>query len=402
MNIIIAFMYIFGFKISIIDSTILIGVILTGYMLCNKRYLNIFIKKISNKNFIYFSIAFALLFVWSLIAIEINQTQDFTYIKVLVHLIIVLCIGYEIISFYELKGKKNEIVNYIIISFIIQSIFQWIFFIFPSLSKVFNIFRSQSMIQNSIKYSGYRGIAITTSGFFSLSSAYAFTIVLFFTKYNTIIFKNKIIKYICFLILLSGTFFAGRTGFLGLVFALILILFRKRNKIRILKFKEVLAILMIILVIVNFFNLGKKNKRITQLYNFAFELVNNYNKGKGLTTTSTTKLLKMYKREISLKTFIIGDGKYTIVNSDGKTSYYMNTDVGYIRKILYFGSIGLVFSLIFQYYLFGKSKKTKEGLLFLLLLMVLELKGEIIGLNIMVNSIVILYSNVDFNRKDEK
>ena len=70
---------------------------------------------------------------------------------------------------------------------------------------------------------------------------------------------------------------------------------------------------------------------------------------KGYWETNSTNILKgMVVWPESLKTWTIGDGPF--YNSEGTpdrfgqldTGYYMNTDIGYLRYIFYFGSIGLL------------------------------------------------------------
>ena len=70
---------------------------------------------------------------------------------------------------------------------------------------------------------------------------------------------------------------------------------------------------------------------------------------KGYWETNSTNILKgMVIWPESLKTWAIGDGLF--FNSEGtpdrfgqlETGFYMDTDIGYLRYIFYFGSIGLV------------------------------------------------------------
>lgn len=144
-----------------------------------------------------------------------------------------------------------------------------------------------------------------------------------------------------------------------------------------------------------------KNEKFSKMYSYAFELVNNIFSGKGVTTSSTDKLIKMYDRNFSIKTLIVGDGKYTVEN-EGIKAYYMNTDVGYYRKVFYFGIIGTILSFILQMVLLNKNDIEKIAIF--IFLMLLEFKGEVIGINIMINSIIVLYSNLSeiTKERDEK
>ncbi|MBR5227167.1 MAG: hypothetical protein IKV94_00805 [Clostridia bacterium] len=398
MTYLLVFMYLFAFKIySIFDSALLVGAILFGIYCFKEEFRKKVNKDLLNKYSIRVFICFGIIAAISALMTLINGTFDFTYIKTLLHLAIAIFIGYVLIIYFWYRGKKSEIVNHIIVAFIVQSFLQWFFFLFPTISQFFNFLRSESMVKYNIIYSGYRGLAITTSGFFSLSSAYGLVFLLFFSKYNTL-FKNVIVKYFVFLLLLSGTFFAGRTGFVALAF--LPFMWIRKGGLIILKQrkKQVIQILLCTFILIAAVFASSKIEKFGHMYNYAFELFENIFKGNGLKTTSTDKLLDMFDVDMSAKTFFVGDGKYTeIIN--GQESYYKKTDVGYFRKILYFGIFGLIASIVLQLLFFGKLKKDKELILVLIYLFVLELKGEIVGFNIMINSIIILYSS--FNNAPE-
>ena len=122
--ILLTFMYIFAFRIySVIDSAVIVGFILTVFIIVNKEYRNYIIKTIKNRNVFRLVICMIVLTIWSIIVLIINQSLDYTYIKTLIHLYITIAIGYELIGYFKYKNRKTELVNYIIISFIIQSIF---------------------------------------------------------------------------------------------------------------------------------------------------------------------------------------------------------------------------------------------------------------------------------------
>ena len=387
---IITFLYIFGFRIySIIDSTILIGIILSILMMFNKKYMQLFNKRISQKKTYRVIIAYLILFCISCFAYFVGECCDFSYIKTLLHFLIVIIVGIEVVSYFDLKGKNAQILNCILICFIIQSFFQWTCYLFPSFSTLFNAFRSPEMLTKSIQYSGYRGIALTQSGFFSLSSSYALIFILFFSDKNTL-FKKPFIKYLFYIVLISGTFFAGRTGYVGLLLVAILLFRNFHNQNYRISMKKIISVFLIIIIagtlLINF----AKNTRLSNIYNYTFQLINNYRNGNGFTSTSTDKLLDMYDRDIPTKTLLIGDGRYS---DDG--SYYMKTDVGYLRKIFYFGIFGLLASVFLQIAIINNGKIKYENIIILLLLLILELKGDIIGLSIMVNSVIILYSYTD-------
>ena len=83
-----------------------------------------------------------------------------------------------------------------------------------------------------------------------------------------------------------------------------------------------------------------------ELFDFAFELVNNYQDTGELQSGTTDKLLSMWETlPDTLKTWLIGDARWTA--ADGR-HYYMEVDVGYLRNLWYFGIIGTVIYLIYN------------------------------------------------------
>ena len=386
------FFYIFGFKIYyIIDSTLLVGFFLTIKMLFNKKYYEIFKKNINNKKTYIIILTYIFLIAVSLFACLLGQMFDLSYTKTLIHLGIIIVIGYQLYSYFQYKGENQNILKYIVVAFLMQTVFQWVCYIFPTFSSYFNYFRSSAMIEKSIHYDGYRGIALSQSGFFALSASYALVILLYFSKNNTLFAQKPFLKYLFFGLLVSGAFFAGRTGFIGLLLIPVLLIAENKNNlvIKVSTIKKGVITVLCIILFFTFVNYMSNSQKLAGLYKFTFELFNNYERGLGFRSTSTDQLLNMYNLEIKPKTFILGDGMYS--SEDGR--YYMKTDVGYLRKIFYFGIFGLLLSIIFQIAIIKNGKITRENLLILLLLLILELKGEIIGLNIMINSILILYSH---------
>lgn len=70
--------------------------------------------------------------------------------------------------------------------------------------------------------------------------------------------------------------------------------------------------------------------------------------------------------------------------------YYQGTDIGYLRQFLYFGIPGLLLLFISQIQLL--SKKSYYSFVILLYILVLQLKGEIMGFAIMFNCALLFYS----------
>lgn len=80
--------------------------------------------------------------------------------------------------------------------------------------------------------------------------------------------------------------------------------------------------------------------------NWAFELFINLFSGDGMESSSTDKMMNMYIFPENIHTWLGGDGK--IENSDG--SYYMHTDIGFIRLIFFWGLPMTVLYYIYRFY----------------------------------------------------
>lgn len=111
------------------------------------------------------------------------------------------------------------------------------------------------------------------------------------------------------------------------------------------------------------------------MFQRSFEILINFMEQGKVETTSTNLLYDMYFR-MSIDSVIFGDGKY--INQDG--SYYMGTDSGYMRSILYWGLIGFIPSFISQVLLiFYIFKGYRERFIFLMFILILNIKGEVLS-----------------------
>lgn len=269
-----------------------------------------------------------------------------------------------------------------------QSIIQIAAFIFPSFADLVHFFQKVNVAEKD--YGGIRALGLTGNPFFDLAAGYGFILILYFYSFmlkNVNIFLSSGL----FLGLFIGSFFAGRTAFVGLGIGVIYYLFFTGNfLIRLFSLSKFFVVgLGIIFVLYMFLPVNVKEMVENNLLPFAFEFVYNYMDNKELTTKSTDVLDNMYF-PISNMTFIFGDGKY--VNSDG--SYYMHTDAGYMRNTLYYGFLGVLFMVLGQIYLLKKpfliiKKSLRAGLgynlqhafLFVSLffyMVVLHYKGEVL------------------------
>lgn len=290
------------------------------------------------------------------------------------------------------EGQFSRILDIIICCFAVQSIIEIGGFVVPPFADVIHLFQKEEVAEIGV---GFRALALSGNPFFDLAAGFGLCYLLFF--YRLIVNyagKISIAQIALFTLLVIGTFFAGRTGFIGLLIAVIYYFVVMGQPL----YRKVLQFFTIFLLIalggLSIYWLLPFEIRLLvtdTLLPFAFEFLYNYFDEGTLTTASTEMLSNMYFT-IDWQTFVLGDGKY--INPDG--SYYRYTDAGYMRNILFYGIFGTM--ILFAYHLLffnrpirislseliarGKIGSYNDLLFWLLLLvytLILHYKGEVVG-----------------------
>lgn len=214
---------------------------------------------------------------------------------------------------------------------------------------------------------------------------------------NAVRNNEKKINYV-FKVLLSviGTAMFGRSGFLiSLVIILITVLYLAffHRQIMLLLYFIIGLIFALLLFILN----ANKLEQIDSI-RWMFEGFFNYLDYGQFSTSSTNHLANMYIKP-SLSTILYGDGYYTIGGQ-----YYMQTDVGYLRPMLFWGIICdiLYYSLMIPpLNSIGKFLINKDRAFFLIssiiFIFLFEFKGEVLltysGILYAVSTAILLYTS---------
>lgn len=207
--------------------------------------------------------------------------------------------------------------------------------------------------------------------------------------------KKKKAYIVKMIISIIGTALYGRSGFLiSLVIIVITIIYLAifYQKVMTLLYFIIGTIVVFILFIAN----ASKLEQIDSI-RWMFEGFFNYLDYGQFTTTSSNHLSNMFVHP-SLYTFLYGDGYYTVGGQ-----YYMLTDVGFLRPILFWGIIGelLYYSLLvpvlnsIRRYLIHKN-----GIFFvvisLIFIFLFEVKGEVLltfsGMLYAISASILLYT----------
>lgn len=278
------------------------------------------------------------------------------------------------------KKKLLELFTEVQLHYVLVTI---LFLLFPSLKmKWMNLIimtpRSMELIHqpsyiSRVSWDGYAGFTSTVYSTIAVIIC-VYLIIEFYKVYKRI---NK--KYFISLIFaLMGNAFYGRSGLLvsllmlgiGLIY---LIIMHKQYRIFYTIMGSVAILFVIVSVIANF------NSTIASWYGWAMEPIISLFETGEIQTSSTNQLWDMWFIP-DLKTLIIGDGYYS---SPLHSGYYMETDVGFLRPILFYGFFFTLFYYLIPIVIgvsLAKQNRESKLLVFMLFLsiFIFEIKGEVI------------------------
>ena len=345
-------------------------------MLCaavHKRYFYIVWRFLSGLYFRNMVIMYLMINAWAVFVVLVNGSSDISFFITFFHMFLQLTCGIFLYAWFTYKNYEKRAIEYIMISFIIQALIQWAAFGLPFVLDFVRLFQSENTIAIGHKYGQTRALSISGSSFFGLAVSYGLVFIIFWSNENRLCHKNRAVKWLFYSLMVTGTFFAGRTGYVGLALGLMCLVLKRKRKRRLTK-GELAAGLAGILSLAGgiawFIRASQINRKLYTLFRITFEVfINRITKGT-FRTTSTDTLWSMYFK-IPFETFIAGDGIYT--NADG--SYYMFTDSGYMRQILFIGVIGLFLLIVMQLCIIGWGKNDRAVRVFTLIyILVAEIK----------------------------
>ena len=361
-----------------------------------------------NKDFYYlmfdrriFSFLFLiiLLVLYSAFSNIINLTRDYTFIYTYVLFILEYSLGCFVFIFFfkQLEGetKKDSLFIYfdaLIIIGLIQSVLIYLMLFVPSFRELsFSLINDESRLDLSEKYGGFRGLGYASSVTYDFSVFQSLLLMIIPFATQTANSSKKFILYgIAYFLILGTVFISGRSGLLGFVLSILIYFYSSfkinsnsisinNNFFRILK---VVGFVLIILVIyyVYFIPLETKFYIEDTIVPFAFEFIINFIDSGQASTKSSDILFNMYF-PIDNSTLFWGDGYYESPSGRG---FYMATDAGYMRQVLYYGVFGS--ALLYGLYLlmlknvFNSRYATEFKALFLLIIaymFIVQYKGDI-------------------------
>ena len=325
-----------------------VGLVLFGYDMLRKR------EVVISKDFLMFSIICILVSVWTYLVITLNNTTDTSYAQYVISAWVWMGGAFAVVWLLRAvhgKATVERIGQYLVAVCVAQCILAYAMTLSPALKSFVD-----SLMGNAADFMGPAegriyglGAALDPAG---LRFAAVLVILAHLIHETDSATDRGLEAFYLFAFILIGVVgnMISRTTIIGigiaLLYGIILLFVEKRE--RYLSGFWVTASLCILASLGLIVLLYQTNYTFRSNLRFGFEgffsLVE-----KGYWETNSTNILKgMVIWPESLKTWAIGDGLF--FNSEGtpdrfgqlETGFYMDTDIGYLRYIFYFGSIGLV------------------------------------------------------------
>ena len=338
-----------------------------------------------NKKILFIVTFISLLFFWSLITSIVNETFDLVFISYFISAILILGASYFVIDMMRLTHKNINfeiIAKYFTVTVFLQCSLAWIMFFSPETkTSLLSLLATTKYQEELFDETGSFRLVGFGSYFFvaGMINGSALLLIAEIVKKKTKLFSFLIWMFVFLFIFATGVMMS-RTTLVGFGLACLLLLYnysKKRHGIIKILFSFIFVISILFVI---YFNLPSSIKATIDLaLNFGFELfVNMVNTGK-VKTASTDHLFTMYHMPDNIMTYIIGDGYFSDPSNPEK--YYMGTDVGFLRLILYFGLPGMIVYFLYQIYIIYyalKSNRVEHKMFFILLILfifILNLKG---------------------------
>lgn len=389
------FLYIFGLQLPVVrTSSLLLLILLPVRFLFLKGGFNI-VKQIFLHPYVVRLFGMYLLVMFYMILLTTLHLEfDLTLLPTLINVVLHFCVGIFLVSlFVYRKYILDEVLSLLIGIFVVQSMIQIVAFFSPTLQSFVHVFQGNRTIEIASKFAGRRGLALAGTVFFGLAILYGLIFIFFIKR---CVERNKFTyrDILCGLILFIGGFFTGRTFFIGVGVAGLYFLCSSFP----LYYKMKTLCRIFIFFILGTVGIWMSLPEVLQdkVYNlllYAFEFLFNYLDRGTLSTTSSHKLFDGMYFPISLFTFFWGDGLYS--GYDG--AYYLYTDAGYMRNILYMGIGGFVLLVLIDIFLlfgrreFRNAQMLQFGLFVLIYLGIIHVKGEVFGYSVMLHCFLFIY-----------
>lgn len=396
--ILVSFLFLYGISMPVVVNSSYVAFFFIFILMLRRNVFECSIYILKSKIVLLLILCISLLIYFSIFTSVINGTYDFSILPTHVNNLATIFFSIVCTSYFIVMKDKYDISLYKLLSiiFLLQCFFVILMLLSPSFSMlVQSVTKTEAQISRLSSYNGIRGLGLT--GFvafgFSITMGILYPIMSYWIKY-----ESKLNDFFKILILLIGaicSLSAGRTSILGIFIGLFIVIYPIRIEINyILRSMKVYFIIIAILIALIYIIFN--NKELTNIAIFysryVFQSIWNYIEYGSFSVQSLEHLDSMYFYPDDLN-WLIGSGHYT--NADG--SYYMHTDAGYMRFILYFGLIGSLIAyvcfILFSLTTIGSLNDKVIQLILILIFLssfIYHYKGEVIMFSVPYNRVYFL------------
>jgi hypothetical protein len=251
---------------------------------------------------------------------------------------------------------------------------------------------AEARVKQNNTSGGFRFLGFALGGSWDLSIVQSLGMMLIALLIKTNKNQNNLKNALFFLLLLVSAFLAGRTGIFGILLSLLILLIPIRvTEIPLYKITKFLIFLRLVTTPLFFLIRSRIPDTVVGIVQkkflpWAVEMFQN-DTGGVLETRSSNELKTMYFVP-SVKTALLGDGYYK--NQFDPTRYYMDTDAGYMRHLLFYGFFGsillvsLYILVFYQMFKFSSALHSSPAVKLFVVFMgiyffVAHVKGDLLG-----------------------
>lgn len=313
-------------------------------------------KKIHTKilTFNYYGIIILIIGIFSTIIVNESNQFNFALTKGL-YIVLYSCSAFLIVSLLK-KSNKNftpiKALEAIIYVTIFQAIISLLFFCFPNILELYNslIIIDDNYLQKTEELNSFRLVGIGSVQFANAAVHYGIALWILILSYiskDSYFYNKSWALYIISPLFCICGILSARTFFVILILTIIYIYYLLGYS----HVKKAINIILKISIPLILIGIGILAYMIANDLDFiiewALELFINMSDGGKLESASTNELKDMYVWPSSLKTWVCGDG----MSQNASGGFYMDSDVGYIRSLYYWGIIGSIiyYSIQFKY-----------------------------------------------------
>lgn len=324
------------------------------------------------------TVLFFILLLMSIFYPTLHRTGDYSYVKVVTYIfrkaVIYLFLVCMLVNYYKEESKTEIFYYYFAVTNAIYVVGTLCFVFVPGLYKVWfqifaeNVENTNELLQSfgytfRIGWQGFSGFRMTIHCTWSC----LFLLYLFYSKNSKIKIKRSVFL-VCYAFCFMGNMFYGRSGLIvTIVLSIVGIVVWNRKQL-----EKVLKFILAGMAFVGGIYILKDVPAFSSWYEWMSRPFINLLTIGSFNNVSFSNLSDMYFLP-EWKTILWGDGYFTL-----NGSYYMETDSGIMRNMLFWGIIGGFFSYFTTIYSMWSLKK-KDVLLFLLFFgafILFEYKGD--------------------------